>query len=197
MDRRNFFREFSRSLLSSAVESVDSIRGFIPHSGEDPVTTAPPTWLRPPGALPEPQFVAVCTQCTACQEACPYDSIRRLGPEFGVIAGTPVIIPNESPCYLCEDMPCITSCEPGALLPVAKAEVNMGLAVLNEPACYLVQGQPCDYCVARCPVHGAIRYVDNRLPVIDDKICTGCGVCAYICPAEALSITPTTELQQR
>ncbi|MCH8966781.1 MAG: 4Fe-4S binding protein [Planctomycetes bacterium] len=78
-----------------------------------------PRWLRPPGALrDEDAFRSACTQCTACQDVCPHDSIRRLGTEFGVDAGTPAIIPDESPCYLCVDFPCIDVCEPGALQPL-------------------------------------------------------------------------------
>jgi len=148
-------------------------------------------WLRPPGALPEPEFLTVCTQCTDCQEACPYDSIRRLGPEFGSASGTPAIIASESPCYLCEDMPCIVACEPRALLPVTRGDVRMGTAVLDADRCYLSQKQPCDYCLVRCPIGTtAIHVGTDGLPEIVEDHCAGCGVCAYLCPGDALRIEP-------
>ncbi len=192
--RREFFTRFSQSLVSDAIDSLHAIRG---RSGifDAPIDASPKIelakWLRPPGALPEPQFLKACTQCTDCQTACPYDSIRRLGPEFGENAGTPAIIPSESPCYLCEDMPCISACEPLALLPVAQSDVTMGTAVIDLQACYVSQGQRCDYCVARCPVQlQAIQFGDDKLPIIKEDGCTGCGVCDYICPANAITIRP-------
>lgn len=149
-------------------------------------------WLRPPGALPEPEFLKACTRCTDCQEACPYLAIRRLGPEFGDAVGTPAIIVEETPCYLCEDMPCIAACNDGALLATAPDQVRMGTAVLQYDLCYLSHGQPCDYCVKRCPLSDmAIAFGDNRLPVINTEGCAGCGVCAYLCPADALIIKPS------
>ncbi len=149
-------------------------------------------WLRPPGApADDDAFRAACTRCTDCIEACPYQSIRRLGPERGEDAGTPVIIPADSPCYLCEDMPCIAACGAGALLPVARRDVTMGVARIRYDACYQAQGQPCDYCVTRCPLKGeAISFDDARRPRISDQHCTGCGVCAYLCPPGAIDILP-------
>ena len=188
--RRQFFTQLGRTVaanLSSAYEEV--LAAPLDNKGEDSSGTSLATWMRPPGAVPEPAFQTNCTRCTACQEACPYDSIRRLGPEFGDNAGTPAIIPEESPCYLCEDMPCITACEPAALLPMANNDVTMGTAVLNDSACYIAQGQPCDYCFVRCPLgRKAIAPGEGGLPVIDKIGCVGCGVCAYLCPADALRI---------
>ncbi len=152
----------------------------------------PRAWVRPPGALPEEAFRRTCTQCTDCQEACPYQSIRRLGPEHGENAGTPAIIPAESPCYLCPDMPCIAACEPRALVPTKPEAVSMGLAEVTLSLCYLTHGQPCDYCITRCPLkQDAIGLNDAGLPEIRPDGCTGCGVCGYLCPADAILIAPS------
>ncbi|NOX58999.1 MAG: 4Fe-4S dicluster domain-containing protein [Planctomycetes bacterium] len=68
----------------------------------------------------------------------------------------------------------------------------MGTAVLDRDACYISQGQRCDYCVTRCPLKGeAIDFGADGIPEIDDARCAGCGVCAYLCPSDALTIIPT------
>lgn len=184
--RRAFFSEFSRSMLRQVLpERAMAV--------EQPEPIGAGGWVRPPGALPEQQFRVRCTLCTDCQRACPEQSIRRLGPEFGDIAGTPVVIPTESPCYLCAEMPCIAACTEGALVPVAVRQVRMGTAVLAASRCYLAMGQPCDYCVVRCPLKSeAIAFRSTGPPVIDEDACVGCGVCAYLCPAEAITIVPSS-----
>lgn len=191
--RRKFFSEFARTMASRMVPPrLDRLSPLSNDDAEDQSQSE--RWLRPPGALPEPEFLQACTRCTDCQEACPYLAIRRLGPEFGDAAGTPAIIVAETPCYLCEDTPCIAACGDEALLPTAPDRVRMGSAILHDDLCYLSQGQPCDYCVKRCPLSDtAIAFGDNRLPVINTDGCAGCGVCAYLCPADAI----TMELSKR
>lgn len=190
--RRHFFSVLARCVVRDTYDAAYTVRkellGNVVRSAGK---AAPRRWLRPPGALPEERFLAVCTRCTSCQEACPYDAIRRLGPECGSgIQGTPAIIPEESPCYLCTDMPCIESCEPGALAATARECVSMGTAVVDSAHCYSVQGQPCDYCVTRCPLgRTAIRFGANSAPIIEEG-CAGCGVCAYLCPARCISVDP-------
>jgi ferredoxin len=149
----------------------------------------PAARLRPPGALPEEVFLTTCTRCTSCQKACPYESIRRLGPEFGEAAGTPAIIPDESPCYLCEEMPCIAACEPMALRPLRRDAVAMGSAVVHHTACYPAQEQPCDDGVERCLLGAnAMTFNQEGLPVVTPGGCADCGVCAYLCPAGAIRV---------
>ena len=103
----------------------------------------------------------------------------------------PAIIPHESPCYLCEDMPCIAACEPHALLPVTPHTAEMGTAVIHASACHVTQGQPCDLCVVRCPLKSeAIAFGGSGMPIVNTSGCVGCGVCAHICPADAIIIEP-------
>jgi len=190
--RRGFFSLVGRSFATDAANVVDAIQASWANAAPPTAPQPPPQrWLRPPGALPESQFLSVCTRCTACQEVCPYQSIRRLGPEFVGVEGTPAIIPDESPCYLCADMPCITACEPRALLPIPRNDIRMGLAVIDESTCYVAQRQPCDYCVKRCPLRDeAIGWDESGFPRVVEDGCTGCGVCAYLCPARAIDIVP-------
>ena len=182
--RREFFSALGRSL-------ADRITALGQETGPAQVPRPVPLpFLRPPGAVDEVTFLNRCTRCTDCIDACPYDAIKRLGSEFGSDAGTPAIIAHESPCHLCEDLPCISACETGALQPTARREVAMGTAFIDLPRCYRTAGQPCDYCVTRCPVSDtAIAWDENDLPRIDPAHCTGCGVCVHQCPADAIAIT--------
>ncbi len=45
--------------------------------------------LRPPGALPEADFLAACVRCGLCVRDCPYDTLRLADLGDPVAAGTP------------------------------------------------------------------------------------------------------------
>ena len=58
-------------------------------------------YLRPPGALPEDDFVSRCIRCNQCAEICPNNCIKFFGPENGLSSlGTPYITPREKACIL-------------------------------------------------------------------------------------------------
>lgn len=196
--RRQFFTAVSRSMVAGAMDSFAALRA---RRGDDTTCTSgrkSPPWLRPPGALPEKVFLRTCTRCTACQEACPHGSIRRLGSEFGRGAGTPVIVPQEAPCYLCAEMPCVTACAAGALQRRSPTDVAMGTARLDRERCHVTRGQPCDYCLKHCPLGAAaITRGHGGLPLVHAEACAGCGVCVYLCPAGALHIASTSERKER
>ncbi|EOC1327337.1 4Fe-4S binding protein [Cronobacter dublinensis] len=42
----------------------------------------------------------------------------------------------------------------------------------------------CERCVTRCPT-GALRWRDGALTLLAER-CTGCGICLFVCPADAL-----------
>lgn len=74
-----------------------------------------PEFTRPPRALPEADFLAACTRCGDCVRACEPLALRKAGPELGRLYETPIIVPSENPCTLCEGLPCVTACGTGAL----------------------------------------------------------------------------------
>jgi Na+-translocating ferredoxin:NAD+ oxidoreductase RNF subunit RnfB len=49
------------------------------------------------------------------------------------------------------------------------------------------------HCASVCPF-GAIRMDGNRLPKIDEKKCTGCGICVKECPKNTLMLIPRRKL---
>lgn len=135
---------------------------------------------RPPGATDEAAFLAGCTRCNACTQACPHDAIVAAPDRFRAAAGTPMIDPYTAACAMCPDAPCIAACEPGVLRPDAPRK--MGVATIRPFDCLAHSGSFCTVCAERCPVPGAIR-VERGRPSIDPDACTGCGTCAWVCPA--------------
>lgn len=189
--RRHFLKDSVLSVAKTAQE-------FVKHrdAAPEPTTSAPPArtdWLRPPGAVTEALFLERCTRCGDCLKACPYDSIKSEGK-----SGTPVIFPDEMPCQLCDDFPCIASCGTDALLPVAGVEaVAMGIAVVAHRMC--TAGQGCHACVSRCPTEAlAMDFDAFRLAVIEDR-CVGCGLCEQTCKTVndkiAITIKPARALE--
>lgn len=135
---------------------------------------------RPPGAIDEFHFMAGCTRCGDCITACPYDAIVKAPDRLGRIAGTPVIEADTAACMMCEDFPCIAACEPGVL--VDSIPPIMGTARVTEHLCLAYHHTTCTVCSERCPVDDAITVREGK-PTIDEDVCTGCGICRYVCPA--------------
>ena len=136
---------------------------------------------RPPGAVAEGQFLAACTRCDACSDACPPKAIRIADNTFGPRReGTPYIDAAIQACVMCEDTPCIQACEPGVLRH--ELPVRMALVQVHEGGCLAWQGEPCIVCADACPVEGAITHDPGSRPRIDESHCTGCGTCLQVCP---------------
>jgi len=146
--------------------------------------------LRPPGALPERDFLARCLRCGKCAQVCPFQSIRIAGLLDGLEQmGTPFIKPREKPCWLC--MKCTAACPSGALDRKVKAKeiVRMGLAKIDNKTCLAWQGTLCRSCYDECPIFNEALIMDAELrPVVNDKKCTGCGICESVCPVDQAAI---------
>ncbi len=100
--------------------------------------------LRPPGAVPEDDFLKLCIKCGQCLQVCPYDSIKLEDISGGASVGMAYIEPLERGCYLCSAFPCILACPTGAL-DHEKDElkyIQMGVAVIvNENACLALKNK--------------------------------------------------------
>ena len=147
-------------------------------------------FLRPPGALPENEFLATCIRCGKCVQACPYGTIKTASLLDGVtVMGTPVIYARDRPCYLCMKWPPVWPS--GALKRglKEKEQVRMGTAVIAKKECLAWQETLCRSCFDDCPLIGEAIIMDNELrPVVDDKKCVGCGICENVCPVDPAAV---------
>lgn len=161
--------------------------------------------VRPPGSVPEEQFLQMCIRCGECFKACPNNVLQPEAFQQG-LAGlwTPRVEANwagcESSCNACGQV-----CPTGAIraLPIEeKRYARMGLAIVNEQTCLPFAAQEdCDLCVQECIAAGyrAIEYMQvgtevdengfplagtGRLaPVVLEDRCVGCGLCQTRCYA--------------
>ncbi len=149
-------------------------------------------FLRPPGALPEKEFLARCLHCGRCAQVCPFDCIvLRTGWNFFLgSAGTPQIYPESAPCVLC--LHCTTVCPSQALRPVALEEAKMGQSRLDREVCFTWTGTVlCRSCFERCPKKGRALVLQGGIyPSITEE-CAGCGTCEHVCPARAIVTIPS------
>ncbi|MDT7044156.1 4Fe-4S dicluster domain-containing protein [Candidatus Nitronereus thalassa] len=172
--RRNFLKQ-------SAVSLGVTVQEFVKHRDAKPPVQEKPVpirsdWLRPPGAVGESLFLERCTACGDCVDVCPHDSIQVSQQDE-----RPVIFADQTPCYACEDLPCIDACETEALLPPKGdvSEVKLGIAKVNPRKCTASQG--CNACVSKCPTSAITMDFSVFALSVNEEVCVGCGICEYIC----------------
>jgi Pyruvate/2-oxoacid:ferredoxin oxidoreductase delta subunit len=71
-----------------------------------------------------------------------------------------------------------------AVAPLAEGK---RIAKVQPFSCLNAMGSFCSTCVERCPVPGAIR-AEGRRVLVAAEACTGCGICADVCPAPGNAI---------
>jgi len=198
-----------RGFLSLAAGSAAAVTGGAVASGavgvwganlDDPDAYRP---VRPPGSVPEQEFLQMCIRCGECFKACPNNVLQAEGFEQGLEGlWTPKVEADwagcESSCNACGQV-----CPTGAIraLPLQEKKVaRMGLAIVNEQTCLpFADREDCDLCVQECNAAGyhAIEYIqvgtqadENGMPIegtgrlapaVVDHLCVGCGLCQTRC----------------
>lgn len=134
--------------------------------------------LRPPGA--QANFEQLCDGCGACSRACPQRIVRRAQD------GGPMVDFGSNACTFCGD--CARACPTGALLAERVLDWPWRATILET--CLSHQGISCRSCEDACEPR-AIRFRlqtgGRALPVLDQDRCTGCGECAFTCPAQSVA----------
>ena len=144
--------------------------------------------LRPPTANRDDRtFTDECIRCFRCGEVCTAGCIEFY-PAWAHprLAGTPYIVPRRAGCNTC--MRCTQVCPTGALteVPYEKervlADIDMGMAYVDEGLCLSHIGRVCGVCHDACPYPSdAIALDPGAKPRMLDA-CVGCGRCEERCP---------------
>lgn len=137
--------------------------------------------IRPPWSREEPLFLAGCTQCQACINAC----------ETGVLisgsGGFPEIDFQRAECTFCRQ--CAQACE--APLFYSQSHQPWQQVAIFSRDCLALHATECRSCQDSCETQ-AIRFRPRlggpAQPALNAAECNGCGACVASCPARAIAI---------
>ncbi len=162
--------------------------------------------IRPPGALPEKEFLNQCVRCGLCFKVCPTNMLQPAWLELGLSGlSSPIAVSRRGPCEP-QCSACGQVCPTGAIRPLPLNEkkwAKMGTASINPSLCLAWEfGRSCLVCDEACP-YGAIdlkRVAQHKVavPFVLEDACSGCGFCEYSCPVQgqsAITVTPTGALR--
>ena len=201
-----------RAVLASAgagLAAVPALRAAV-----HPDRPSDPALVRPPGSLPEREFVSRCIRCGECMNVCPNNALHPTLLQAGAEGiWSPMLIPRigycEPTCVLCSQV-----CPTGAIDEITEREkawvpeagkeetdgppLRIGTAFYDTGRCLpYAMAKECIVCEEWCPTTPKAIYfeeteVQNRegeylwlkRPHVDPALCVGCGACTYACPVK-------------
>lgn len=160
--------------------------------------------VRPPGALPEEEFITTCIRCGECMKSCLTNTLQPCLWDSGP-AGlwTPKmdfrLAACEQNCKVCGQV-----CPTQAIRHLSleeKTYAKVGTAILRKEMCLVwAQDKLCLICDEICPYNAIVfRTVEGyRRPVVIPSRCNGCGFCEQRCPVageSAIIVSPLGEIR--
>ena len=143
----------------------------------------PHSIIRPPGALPEEEFLKRCIKCGQCMRVCPTNVIQPGGIEGGLEnLWTPVLNNRigSSGCQL-NCVACSQVCPTSAIRPITLSEklgtgefadagpIRLGTAFVDRNRCLpWAMDKPCIVCQENCPVSPKAIYTIEYFSTVRD-----------------------------
>ena len=160
--------------------------------------------IRPPGAIPETEFLRTCIRCGECMKSCLTNTLQPCLWESGFSGlWTPKmelrLAPCDQNCNVCGKV-----CPTQAIRSVSleeKTNAKVGTAVLRKEMCLVwAENKLCLICDEICPYNAIVfRPVEGyRRPVVIASKCNGCGFCEQRCPVRgesAIVVVPNGEIR--
>jgi polyferredoxin len=181
--------------------------------------------IRPPGSVPEREFMERCIRCAECMKVCPNNALHPAFLESGIEGfWTPILIPRigycEPSCVLCGQV-----CPTGAIQKITEDHklgnparhieaIKLGTAFYDHGRCLpWSMATPCIVCEEFCPTSPKSIWVEEidvpdrnghmvhvQRPHVDPQLCIGCGACEKVCPVQdrpAVYVTSVGESRSR
>lgn len=160
--------------------------------------------IRPPGAIPETEFLRTCIRCGECMKSCLTNTLQPSLWESGFSGlWTPRmdlrLAPCDQNCNVCGKV-----CPTQAIRSLSleeKTHAKVGTAILRKEICLVwEENKLCLICDEICPYNAIVfRPVEGyRRPFVIASKCNGCGFCEQRCPVRgesAIVVVPNGEIR--
>ena len=191
--RRGFLYSLSGGLVSSFLLFNDPLK-----------RVRSDTLIRPPGAIPEEEFLNTCIRCSECMKVCITNTLQPSLLDGGLEGlWTPKadlrLAACEQTCNLCGKV-CPTQAIRNLNLE-EKKHAKIGTAVILKEKCLVwEQDKVCLICDEQCPYNAIVfKTIEGfRRPFVIENKCNGCGFCEHKCPVEgeaAIVVKPLGEIR--